>query len=174
MPRGRNTGVDGRTVELAGGRISERMIDRSRIGYATEPTTVRIDGWRVKLFCQAIGETDEVYWNPAAANAAGLPACPLPPTFLKAVEGEHFSSAMLMSLFEVPLQRVLHAEQSFEHLAPVYVGDSVEVSRAVTDIYDKKKGALTFIVVETRYDVDSRPVATSRQTILVRNETSAA
>ena len=150
------------------------MTDRSRIGHATEPTVHAVDAWRVSLFCQAIGETDDVYWNPAAANAAGFPACPLPPTFLKAVEGEHFSSAMLLSLFEVPLQRVLHAEQSFEHLAPVYVGDRVKVHRAVTDIYDKKEGALTFIIVETRYDVDSRRVATSRQTILVRNETSAA
>lgn len=145
------------------------MIDRTRIGFETEATTEDIDGWRVKLFCQAIGEDDPVYCDPAAARAAGHPTCPAPPTFLKAVEGDHFSSAQLMSLLKVPLHGVLHAEQSFDHLAPVYVGDRIEVSRKVTDIFDKKNGALTFIVVDTHYRRAGQPVASSRQTILVRN-----
>lgn len=150
------------------------MTDRSRIGFRTGPTKALVDGWRVKLFCQAIGETDPVYHDPAAAHAAGHPACPVPPTFLKAIEGEHFSSASLMKLLGVPLRDVLHAEQAFEHLVPVYVGDTVEVSRTVTDIHDKKDGALTFIVVDTHYRVGAAPVATSRQTILVRNTVTAA
>ena len=98
----------------------------------------------------------------------------MPPTFLKAIETEHFSSAALMKLLDVPLRGVLHAEQSFQHLAPVYAGDTVDVSRMVADIYDRKDGALTFIVVETRYRVAARAVATSRQTILVRNAVVAA
>jgi len=150
------------------------VIDRSRIGYATEPTTVRVDGWRVKLFCQAIGEIDEMHWNPAAARAAGHPACPLPPTFLKALEGEHLSTAELLKVLDVPLRGVLHAEQSFEYLAPVHAGEEVEIGRTVTDIYDKKDGALTFVVVDTRYSVGSQPAARSRQTIVVRNRLPAA
>lgn len=144
-------------------------IDRSRVGFATAPTSVPIDAWRVKLFCRAIGETDPVHWDPAAARAAGHPGCPLPPTYLKAIESEHFGSAALMQLLQVPLRGVLHAEQRFEHEAPVYVGDVVEISRTVTDIHDKKGGAFTFIVVETTYRVAGRRVATSTQTILVRN-----
>jgi acyl dehydratase len=145
------------------------MIDRSRIGFSTEATTVGIDAWRVKLFCQAIDETDPVYWDGDAARAAGHPACPVPPTFLKAIEGEHYSSAQLMRLLAIPLRGVLHAEQSFDHFAPVYVGDQVEVSRTVADIYDKKNGALTFVVVDTHYRRAGQPVADSRQTILVRH-----
>ena len=149
------------------------MIDRGRIGFRTVPTTVRVDGWRVQLFCQAIGETDPVYFDEAAARAAGHPACPLPPTFLKAIEGEHFSSVALLDLLSVPLRGVLHAEQAFSHFAPVYVGDPVEVSRTISDIFDKKNGALTFVVVDTDYRVDDRPVASSRQTILVRDTMAA-
>lgn len=145
------------------------MIDRTRVSFETESTTADIDGWRVKLFCQAIGEDDPVYRDPEAARAAGHPACPVPPTFLKAVEGDHFSSAQLMSLLQVPLRGVLHADQSFDHLAPVYVGDRIEVSRKVADIFDKKNGAFTFIVVDTHYRRAGQPVASSRQTILVRN-----
>lgn len=149
------------------------MIDLGRIGFSTDPTEVLVEGWRVKLFCEAVGETDPVYWDAAAARAAGHKACPVPPTFLKAIESEHFSSAALMKLLGVPLRGVLHAEQTFEHLAPVYAGDRVEVSRLVADIYDRKDGSLTFIVVETRYRVAALAVARSRQTILVRNAVTA-
>ncbi len=150
------------------------MIDRSRIGFSTAPTRITVDGWRIKLFCQAIGETDPVYWDDAAARAAGHPACPLPPTYLKAIEGEHFSSAALMQVLQVPLRGVLHAEQAFEHHAPVFAGDSIEVSREVAEIFDKKDGAMTFIVVDTRYRVGAVLAASSRQTILVRNRLAAA
>ena len=74
----------------------------------------------------------------------------------------------------VPLRGVLHAEQSFDHLAPVHVGDRIEVSRKVVDIHDKKNGALTFILVDTHYRRAGQPVARSRQTILVRNALEAA
>jgi acyl dehydratase len=136
------------------------MIDRSRVGFATPPSRVPVDAWRVQLFCQAIGETDPTAW------ALGTP---LPPTFLKAIEGEHFSSAALMQLMNVPLKGVLHAEQRFEHVGPVRIGDVVEVQRRVDRLFDKKDGALTFIVVDTEYRVQERRVATSTQTILVRN-----
>jgi MaoC dehydratase-like protein len=145
------------------------MINRDRIGFCTTPSAVRADAWRVALFCKAVGETDPVYVDEAAARAAGHPGCPLPPTFLKAVEGEHFSSATLLDLLGVPLRRVLHAEQSFCHHSPAYVGEAVEVSRRIGDVLDKKDGALTFITFDTDYRVGDRPVASSRQTILVRN-----
>ena len=46
------------------------MIDRRLVGITTAPTCVPVDAWRVKLFCQAIGETDPLYWDDAAARAA--------------------------------------------------------------------------------------------------------
>ncbi|WP_213956852.1 MaoC family dehydratase N-terminal domain-containing protein [Variovorax sp. dw_954] len=150
------------------------MTDRSRVGFTTTPTRVRIDGWRVRLFCQATRETDPVYWDEALARAAGHRACPVPPTFLKAIEGEHFSSAQLMTLIEVPLRGVLHAEQSFDIHAPMHVGDEIEISRTVADIHDKKEGAFTFIVVDTHYRLGAQAAATSRQTILVRNAVQPA
>ena len=43
------------------------MIDSTHIGFTTAPTSVTIDAWRVKLFCQAIGETDR---SPARTRTA--------------------------------------------------------------------------------------------------------
>lgn len=150
------------------------MTDRSRLGFRTPPTTVDVDAWRVKLFCQAIGETNPVHWDAQAARAAGLERCPVPPTFIKALEGEHFSSAALMQMLQVPLKGVLHAEQRFEIEDPVHVGDALEISRHVSQIFDRKEGQFTFIVVETDYRVGGRRAARSEQTILVRNALAAA
>jgi len=149
------------------------MIDRQFIGTTTAPTRITVDAWRVKLFCQAIGETSPVHWDEAAARAAGHRGCPVPPTYLKALESEHCSSATLLTLLQVSVGKVLHAEQSFEYQQPVHVGDEVEITRSVTDLYDKRAGALSFIVVQTGYRVDAQDVARSVQTILVRNETEA-
>ena len=149
------------------------MLDRSHINFETAPTEIVISAWRVKLFCQAIGEENAIYDQPETARSAGHPACPVPPTFLKAIEGDHFSSSQLLSMLKVPLRGVLHAQQSFDHFAPVYVGDRIEVSRKVTDIHDKKNGAFTFIVVDTHYRRAGELVASSRQTILVRHALEA-
>ncbi len=140
------------------------MIDRRHIGFTTQPSQARVEPWRVKLFCQAIGESDPKAWQPDA---------PLPPTFLKAIEGEHYSSAALLQLLQVPMQRVLHAEQAFEHHAPVRVGDTVQVRRRIADIHDKKNGTMEFIVIDTLFSVGGRDVATARQTVLVRHPATA-
>lgn len=150
------------------------MIDQVHLGYTTAPTRAVIDAWRVKLFCEAIGERDAVYWDADAARRAGLRACAVPPTYLKAMESEHCSSATLLQHLDVPVRKVLHAEQRFAQVLPVYVGDEVEMSRTVTDLYDKRDGALSFIVVRTHYRVQDKLVCESTQTILVRNEEARA
>jgi hydroxyacyl-ACP dehydratase HTD2-like protein with hotdog domain len=150
------------------------MIERHHIGLTTAPSRVRVDPWRVKLFCQAIGETDPVFHDEASARAAGLRACTVPPTFLKALESDHCSSAALLGQLKAPLERVLHAEQTFTYRSPVFVGDDVEISRRISDIHDKRGGALTFIVVETRYLVRGEEAASSVQTILIRGALGGA
>ncbi|MFT3792315.1 MAG: MaoC family dehydratase N-terminal domain-containing protein [Rudaea sp.] len=145
------------------------MIDRSYIGYRTTPTIHRVEPWRVKLFCEAIGETDAVFWDREAARARGFDACPVPPTFLKAIESEHCNSADLLKIIGVPLRGVLHAEQRFEHEHAVHAGDDLEVSREILDIYDKRNGALHFIVIETRFRLRGESACRSMQNVAVRN-----
>jgi acyl dehydratase len=145
------------------------VIDRDRIGFTTPPLRVVIDRWQVGLFCQAIGETDPVYHDDAAARRAGHPACLVPPTFLKALEVDHCGSAAILEQLGIPMRSVLHAEQAFEYLAPVRVGDTIGLTRTFSDAYDRKGGALTFIVLDTRFSRSTELVATSRQVVAVRN-----
>ena len=149
------------------------MTATHHIGFKTAPTKIAIDASRVKLFCKAIGEVDPVYSDAAVARGRGHKGCLVPPTFLKALESEHCGSAVLLELLGIPMRHVLHVEQSFTLRIAVHVGDEVEISREITDLYDKRAGALSFIVVRTRFQVDGALVGESVQTLMARNELAA-
>jgi hypothetical protein len=134
-------------------------IDRRHIGFALPPFKVAVDRERLQRFAKAIGETDTRFANEIA-----------PPTFLKAIDGENGSSRIILEALEVDLKRVLHAEQHFDYVDHVRAGDCITVERRVLDIYDKREGALEFIVIESVLSNESRAVVgRTRQVVMVRN-----
>ena len=50
----------------------------------------------------------------------------------------------------MPIAKILHGEQSFVYHQPVVAGDTITVRSRIDDIYDKKNGALEFIVKSAR------------------------
>jgi acyl dehydratase len=124
-------------------------IDKKHIGMRLPVFTACADAWRLRFFAKAIGETNPVYFDEAAAHDAGYPALPLPPTFLFSLEFEQSSTAWRDELGIVS-SRILHGEQSFEYRRMAYAGDVLRYESRIADIYDKKNGALWFIVRETR------------------------
>ena len=76
----------------------------------------------------------------------------------------------MLDRMNVSLGKVLHGEQQFEYLAPVFVGDIVSISSIIVDIFDKKNGALEFIITEnTVTNQHSIVVAKMRATTVVRH-----
>lgn len=122
------------------------MIDRNLIGHELPPSTLPIERGRLRFFARATGETDPVYTDLDAARAAGYPDLPAPPTFLFSAELDSRAAFTLLDLLKVPLANVLHGEQGFTWYRPVCAGDTVTVQPRITDIYDKKGGALEFVV----------------------------
>ncbi|MGE3772458.1 MAG: MaoC family dehydratase N-terminal domain-containing protein [Gammaproteobacteria bacterium] len=126
------------------------MIDRKWIGQRLAPAVLPIERTRLQFFAKAIGETDPVYTDVAAARAAGYPDLPAPPTFLFAAELDAGTTARLLEDLGIPLAKLLHGEQGFVYHRPVCVGDTVTVESVITDVYDKKNGALEFVVKKSR------------------------
>jgi len=150
------------------------MIDRRWIGHALGPSILPIERSRLVFFSKAIGETNPVYTDQAAARAAGYPDLPAPPTFLFAAELDSGATDRLLDDLRVPIQRILHGEQSFSYHRPACAGDTVTVNSKITDIYDKKNGALEFIVKEsTATNQREELVAELRTVIVVRGEVRA-
>ncbi len=126
------------------------MIDRKWIGHTLPPSVLPIERTRLQFFARAIGETDPVYTDREAARAAGYADIPAPPTFLFAAELDSGVAFRLLDDLQIPLAKLLHGEQSFIYHRAACVGDTVTLRSTLTDIYDKKGGALEFVVKTSR------------------------
>jgi acyl dehydratase len=146
------------------------MIDKKHIGRTTPAMTVDVEKGRLKFFAKAIGETNPVYTDETAAKAAGYKTIPAPPTFAFCLEMETNSLWDNIAAMGVPVGKILHGSQSFTYRAPIYAGDRITFETKVSDIYDKKGGALEFIVEDsTAKNQDGVLVAELQRVIVVRN-----
>ena len=143
------------------------MIDRKFIGYQLKPSVLTLDRTRLKFFAKAIGETDPVYVDTAAAQAAGYTDVPAPPTFLFAAELDSGANDQLLADLGIPLAKLLHGEQSFRYRKPVCAGDTVTVQSTITDIYDKKGGKLEFAVKDSTVTNQRDELVAELRTVLV-------
>jgi len=126
------------------------MIDRRHIGHALPAFDVPVEAGRLRFFAKAIGQTNPVYFDAAAARDAGHPNLPVPPTFFFCLEMEAPDPAALRTLLGIDYRRVLHGEQHFRYHTMAHAGDVLRFEPRITDIYDKKGGALEFVKRETR------------------------
>lgn len=146
------------------------MIDRSFIGKTLPKSVLSVEPGRLRFFAKAIGETNPIYFEEAAARAAGHRALPAPPTFIFAAELDTGTIAKCLTEMGVKLGRVLHGEQGFTYHETVHAGDTITVETRIRDIYDKRGGALEFIVMESgATNQHGRPVAEMRSVLVVRN-----
>lgn len=145
------------------------MIDKNHIGKVIADFRTTAPASQLRFFAKATGETDPVYIDEAAARDAGHPDLPLPPTFLFSLELVQPPSGWRDEL-GIKVERILHGEQSFTYHRMAYVGDTLHFVTRITDIYDKKGGALDFLVRETRVtNQDGEHVADLRSVLVQRN-----
>jgi len=151
------------------------MIDRSHIGRKSAPFDAEVERGRLRLFAKAIGETNPIYSDETAARAAGHRSILMPPTFLFCLEMEHPDPYGWFRAMQIPQAHALHGEQAFRYHRPAYAGDVMTFNSEIVDIYDKKAGALEFVVQDVFItNQDDAPVADFRRTIVVRNHAEAA
>jgi acyl dehydratase len=63
---------------------------------------------------------------------------------------------------------VLHGEESFKYHRMAYAGDTLHFDVHIADIYDKKGGALEFVVRETRVSNQRGEHVADLRTVLVQ------
>ena len=147
------------------------MIDRAFIGFCTKPFAAEVEKGRLRLFAKAIGETDPIYFDEAAARAAGFRSLPVPLTFLFCLEMERPDPYDWFDQLGIPLGRALHGEQSFEDHNGACAGDVLTFESEIIDIYDKRGGALEFLVQDNRItDHRGDCVAKFTRTLVIRHD----
>ena len=143
------------------------MIDKKWIGHTLPASEMTLDRSRLRFFAKAIGETAAQYIDVAAAQAAGYADLPAPPTFLFGAELDSGTTYQLLDLLQVPVAKLLHGEQSFSYHLSACAGDTVTVESVIDDIYDKKNGALEFVVKTARATNQKNELVAEMRTVLV-------
>lgn len=138
------------------------MIDRQHIGRIVSRHQAVVERGRLRFFAKAIGETDP-YWTEGER-------LPVPPTFLFCLDMERPDPYDWYQDAGLSLPRVLHGEQSFVYHKPCFSGDILHFTSRIDDVYEKKDGALEFLVRSTRVtDGNGGHVADLRAVIIQRH-----
>ena len=145
------------------------MLDTSLKGTDLAPFSARVECDRLRFFAQVTGEENPLFSDEAVARARGHPSLPLPPTFLFCLEMAGPRPMEVYERLRVDYAHVLHGEQHFVYHRLAFAGEALHFKPRIADLYEKKGGALGFIVRETRVEAsDGAPVADLRSVLIVR------
>lgn len=147
-------------------------VKREMIGQPLAPTTFEVERGKIREFASAIGDENPIYHDVAAAQAAGYSDVPIPPTFPTTFNfwGQRAKDAPVEDL-GIPLARVLHGEEEYTYLAPIYPGDTVTGVRSMKNVEEKqgRSGTMEIVSMETVYtNQHGQEVLKVRSSIVVR------
>jgi len=146
------------------------MIDKKWIGHELPVSVIQIERSRLRFFAKATGDTRALYTDPATAREAGFSDLPAPPTFLFAAELDSGANDQLLAALNIPITKLLHGEQGFTYHRTACAGDTVTVRSIISDIYEKKNGALEFVVKTSRaHNQHDELVAELRSVLVCRH-----
>ena len=149
------------------------MFDKSKVGQNFPPFTIEVERGKIRELALAIGDDNPIYQSREAAQAAGYPDVPLYPTSPTtfAFWGNTKMVGQLVSL-GINVMRVLHGEEEYEYLAPVYPGDTLTGVMTIVDGKTRQGQAgssMDILTVEVRYtNQHGQPVLNARQVIIAR------
>jgi acyl dehydratase len=122
---------------------------------------------QVLQFADAIGEDDPLFRDPEAARAAGHPEQLAPPTFVTKMQIMTSGQVVVDQELGLDYSRVVHGEQAYEWVRPVFVGDVLTAVPRIADIFAKKSNEYLVIEAEIR-DAGGERVAVARTTLISR------
>lgn len=151
------------------------MADKNDIGKVGKPITIRIEAGKIREFAKSIKDPNPVYYNEAVAKSEIGGVMP-PPTFLMTLA--HWDEGEGRPHVQMDLRRVLHGEQDFTYLKPVYAGEMLTAVTKVTDVYEKtggRGGTMTFVVMDTDFtNQKGEKVAISRSVTIETGQVVAS
>ncbi|MEU4572273.1 MaoC family dehydratase N-terminal domain-containing protein [Nonomuraea sp. ATR24] len=122
---------------------------------------------KIREFAAAIGDNNPVYRDREAARAAGHPDVIAPPTFPIVFSLQSGGEALADPDLGLNFAMVVHGEQRFEYVRPVYAGDRLVVTATITDIRSAGRNELLTVRSDVT-TVEGEPVCTTYNTIVER------
>ncbi|HYK28794.1 MAG TPA: MaoC family dehydratase N-terminal domain-containing protein [Streptosporangiaceae bacterium] len=143
-------------------------VNREFVG-RTFPPTEPYEVSRVKIaeFAAAIGDTNPIYRDRAAAQAAGHPDVIAPPTFAIVISMAGSGAALADPGLGLNYAMVVHGEQRFTYTRPIVAGDVLTAQVTLTDIRDVGRNVM--LTSSTQLStIDGELVCTALSTLVER------
>ena len=150
------------------------MFDKSKIGQSFPPFTIEVERGKIRELALAIGDDNPIYQGREEAQAAGYPDVPLYPTSATTFTfwGNRKMVGQIASL-GINLAGVLHGEEEYEYLAPIYPGDRLTGVMTLVDGKTRQGqsgSSMDILTIEIRYtNQHGTPVLNARQVVIARS-----
>jgi acyl dehydratase len=140
---------------MADSLITDEM--RAAIGKEADPVTHELDRTAIRMFARSVGHTDPIYYDVAAARAAGYRDLPAPPGYLGTpvfdlVQSDPTTGRRRGNQGELPasrpLNRRLNGGTEIEYLADICAGDVLTASTHLADVQERK-GSIGDMLIQT-------------------------
>jgi len=141
-------------------------LNRDFIGRTFPPSDpYEVSRVKIKEFATAIGDSNPLYTDKGAAQAAGYPDVIAPPTFPIAISLG--GSALADPELGLNYAMVVHGEQRFAYERPIHAGDVLTTQSTITNI--RSAGNNEVMTIETAVTtVDGELVCTTVNSIVER------
>jgi len=140
----------------------------SVIGRELEAFSATPERGQLAFFAQVLGQTDPTYFDLDAARAKGYPDLPVPPTFLFSLELRRPNPRGILAELGIDMRSVLHGEQRFDYMSMAFAGETLDFTGKYVDYYEKKGGAMRFLVRETTVSRGGSAIAVLKNVLIAR------
>ncbi|KDO09684.1 MaoC family dehydratase N-terminal domain-containing protein [Amycolatopsis mediterranei] len=145
-------------------------LDQSFTGRSYPPqTSYEVSREKIREFADAIGDANPVYRDPEAAREAGHPDVIAPPTFLTIINLASINAIVTDPELGLDYSRMVHGDQGFTHMRPVFAGDVLEVTTHIDAIMVRAGNDFINLRAEIT-DAAGQKVCTTRAQLVVRGE----
>ncbi len=149
------------------------MFDKSKIGQSFPPFTIEVERGKIRELALAIGDDNPIYQSREEAQAADYPDVPLYPTSPTTFTfwGNSKMVSQIASL-GINLMRVLHGEEEYEYLSPIYPGETLTGVMTLVDGKTRQGqggSSMDILTIEIDYtNQHGTPVLKARQVVIAR------
>lgn len=121
---------------------------RKQIGKVSEPRTYEIERGAIRRFAEAVGDSNPLFNDEAAARKSRFGGMIATPTFCRSL-GAPIPDVKI----DMPTFRGLDGGSDWEYLAPIRPGDRITVQSKLVDLREAagRLGPMVFTTVETSY-----------------------
>lgn len=142
------------------------MLDMNALGKEYDSFTFIIEKCKIKELCQAIGETNPIFFNKDEAIKQGYKDTPAPLTFPTVINFWGYPEIWnRMKEIGVDVKKLLHVSEDYEYFSPIYPGDVIIGTLKVDSL--RSGGAMDVVTFMSTYKRNNEVVLIAKMKIVV-------